>query len=158
MSAHHVDIALVEGPIENEELLSEAWRTDVMGLIIGPQHRFASCTRAIDSAELRDEILIVREQGSGSREVVMQTLAAKAIEPRRTLEIGSTEAIKQAVAAGLGVAIVSTATTSDQVKLGRLKIAPMHDLAIERTLWQLKSPGRIDNPAAAAFERIIRQS
>src|SRR5437660_757561 len=88
--------------------------------------------------------LLARERGCGSREVVAQALAAAGIEPMRTLEIGSTEAIKQAVAAGLGVAIVSSATISDQVTLGRLKVVQIRDLQIERTLWQLKVPGRIE--------------
>ena len=46
-------------------------------------------------------MLFVRERGSGTREVVAQALAAQRVEPKRSLEIGSTEAIKQAVAAGL---------------------------------------------------------
>ena len=71
--------------------------------------------------------------------------------------MNSTEAIKQAVAGGLGVSIISSVTTSDQVKLGRLKVVAMRDLRIERTLWQLKVPGRIEIPAASAFERMIWQ-
>jgi DNA-binding transcriptional LysR family regulator len=157
MIAHDIEIALVEGPVEDENLIGEAWRTDAMGLIVNPLHQFASSGREIDSAALADEILIIREPGSGSREVVAQALSAQNVEPGRTLEIGSTEAIKQAVAAGVGVSIVSTATIHDQVKLGRLKLIPMRDLRIERTLWQLKAPGRVDIPAASAFERIIRQ-
>ena len=156
--AHDIEIALVEGPVEREEIESRSWRTDVMSLIVDPQHRFADVESGIDGAALSDEILIVREPGSGTREVVAQALAARGIEPKQTLEIGSTEAIKQAVAAGLGVAIVSSATISDQIKLGRLKVVPMRDIAIERTLWQLKVPGRIEIPAATAFERIIWQS
>jgi DNA-binding transcriptional LysR family regulator len=157
MLAHDIEIALVEGPVEDAELESHAWRTDVMSLIADARHRFAGAGRAIEGAALRDETLIVREPGSGSREVVAQALAAAGIEPRRTLEIGSTEAIKRAVAAGLGVAIVSSATISDQVTLGKLKVVQIRDLQIERTLWQLKVPGRIEIPAATAFERIIWQ-
>ena len=156
--AHDIEIALVEGPVEGEEVESRPWRTDVMSLIVDPQHRFADVESGIDGAALSDDILIVREPGSGTREIVAQALAARGIEPKQTLEIGSTEAIKQAVAAGLGVAIVSSATISDQIKLGRLKVVPMRDIAIERTLWQLKVPGRIEIPAATAFERIIWQS
>jgi DNA-binding transcriptional LysR family regulator len=155
MLAHNIEIALVEGPIEDHDLVSRAWRTDVMSLITSPTHAFALSDGAIDPAALEDEILIVREPGSGSREVVAQALANCGVEPRRTLEIGSTEAIKQAVACDVGVSIVSTATIDDQVKLGRLKIIPMKDLQISRRLWQLKAPGRIDIPAAIAFERII---
>jgi DNA-binding transcriptional LysR family regulator len=157
MLAHDIEVALVEGPVEDDELESHAWRTDVMSLIVDPRHRFAAAERGISGPALCDEVLIVREPGSGSREVVAQALAAEGIEPSRTLEIGSTEAIKQAVAAGLGVAIVSSATISDQVTLGRLKVAPMRDLQIERTLWQLKVPGRMEIPAATAFERLIWQ-
>ena len=128
-----------------------------MGLIVGPLHRFASSKGPVDCRELEQEILIVREPGSGSREVVTQALAAQRVEPRRTLEIGSTEAIKQAVAAGVGVSIVSTVAVDDQVKLGRLKVIPLKELRIERMLWQLKTPGRLDIPAAMAFERMIRE-
>jgi len=155
MIAHEIEIALVEGPIEDEQLVSQAWRTDAMSLVVSPQHRFAASQHAIDSSKLNDEVLIVREPGSGSREVVAQALASRGIEPKRTLEIGSTEAIKQTVASGLGVSIISSATISDQVKLGRLKVVAMRDLRIERTLWQLKVPGQIEIPAATAFERII---
>jgi DNA-binding transcriptional LysR family regulator len=155
MISHEIEIALVEGPVEDEDLMSEAWRTDVMSLIVGPQHPFASKSEPIAPAALRDELLIVREPGSGTREVVAQALAAQRIEPARTLEIGSTEAIKQAVAAGIGVAIVSAMAIVDQVKLGRLKMIPLKGMHIERTLWQLKSPGRIDIPAASAFQQAL---
>lgn len=158
MLAHDIEIALVEGPVEDHDLVSNAWQTDVMSLITSPTHPFALSGEPIDPAALEDEILIIREPGSGTREVVAQALANHGVEPRRTLEIGSTEAIKQAVACDVGVSIVSTATVDDQVELGRLKVIPMKDLRISRTLWQLKTPGRIDIPAAIAFERIINGS
>src|SRR5260221_451051 len=157
MVRHEIEIALVEGPVEDDNLVSEPWRSDVMNLIVGPLHRFASSKGPVDCRELEQEILIVREPGSGSREVVTQALAAQRVEPLRTLEIGSTEAIKQAVAAGVGVSIVSTVAVDDQVRLGRLKVIPLKDLRIERMLWQLKTPGRLDIPAATAFERMIRE-
>jgi len=156
MLAHEIEIALVEGPVEDENLVSQPWRTEIMSLIAAPDHRFAATPGAVDFRLLEDEILIVREPGSGTREVVAQALAAHHVEPKRTLEIGSTEAIKQAVAAGVGVAIVSTATIDDQARLGKLKVIPIRGVQIERMLWQLKSPGRLDVPAAIAFEGIIR--
>src|SRR3954467_4920737 len=91
MLAHDIEVALVEGPVEDDELESHAWRADAMSLIVDPRHRFASAERGIGGAALADEVLIVREPGSGSREVVAQALAAAGIEPKRTLEIGSTE-------------------------------------------------------------------
>jgi DNA-binding transcriptional LysR family regulator len=124
-------------------------------LIVGPDHPFAREKAPIDPKRIADEILIVREQGSGSREVIAQALGARKIDPARTLEIGSTEAIKQVVAAGLGIAIVSAAAVKDQIALNRLRAIDMRGLRIERTLWKLKTPGRLDVPSATAFERLI---
>ncbi|MCL2716732.1 MAG: LysR substrate-binding domain-containing protein [Alphaproteobacteria bacterium] len=155
--AHEIGIALVEGPVEDEGIESRPWRSDGMSLIVSPGHRFADLKDAIEGSALADEILLEREPGSGSREVVARGLAAAGIEPRRRLEIGSTEAIKQAVAAGLGVAIVSNAAIADQVRFGTLRVVEMEKLRIERRLWQLKVAGRIAIPAATAFERIIWQ-
>jgi len=155
MVAQDIDIGLVEGPVDDRNLTSLPWRTDVMQLIAAPDHRFADVAGPIDPKEIEHEVLIVREPGSGSREVVTQALAARGIEPLRTLEIGSTAAIKQVVAAGLGIAIVSGMSVKDQVQLGRLKVLAMRDLAIERTLWQLKLPGRVAMPAAGAFEKML---
>ncbi|HWW48649.1 MAG TPA: LysR family transcriptional regulator [Xanthobacteraceae bacterium] len=153
---HQIEIALVEGPVEDQALIAEPWQTDRLNLIVSPGHRFAAAAEPIDPGMLAEEILIVREPGSGTREVVAQALAAQGIAPVRTLEIGSTEAIKQVVAAGLGVSIVSSAAVADQLQLVRIRAVPMRDLHIERTLWQLKIPGRFEVPAARAFEQLLK--
>jgi DNA-binding transcriptional LysR family regulator len=155
MIDHRIDIALVEGPVRDENLVAEPWQTDVMELIVGPRHPFATAKTPIAGAAIASETLIVREPGSGSREIVTKTLADHGIEPHRTLEIGSTETIKQAVASGLGISIVSRAAVSDQVAQGRLKIISIRGVTIERWLWQLKIPGRLDAPAAVAFEQLL---
>jgi DNA-binding transcriptional LysR family regulator len=155
MVAQDLDVGLVEGPVDDKNLISEPWRTDVMKLIAAPDHAFAREAGPIDPKRIENEVLIVREPGSGSREVVTQALATHGIEPLRTLEIGSTAAIKQVVAAGVGISIVSVVAVEDQVRLGRLKVLDLDDLKIERTLWQLKLPGRVAMPAARAFEKML---
>jgi len=155
MANQDIDIGLVEGPVEVRGLMAVPWQTDVMALIVAPDHPFARDTQPIDPKRLADEIMIVREPGSGTREVVAKALAAHGIEPTRTLEIGSTEAIKQVVAAGVGVSIVSEAAVADQAEQGRLKLIPMQNVTIARSLWRLTSPGRVAMPAARAFEKML---
>ncbi len=155
MVEQNIDIGLVEGPVDDRNLIAEPWRTDVMKLITAPDHAFAAAAEPIDPKRIEDEVLIVREPGSGSREVVTQALAARGIEVARTLEIGSTAAIKQVVAAGLGISIVSTVSVEDQTRLGRLKVLDLRGMIIERTLWQLKLPGRVAMPAARVFEKML---
>ena len=155
MVRQDIDIGLVEGPVDDKSLTATPWRTDVMRLIAAPDHPFATAPGPIDPKQIESEVLIMREPGSGSREVVTQALAAHGIEPARTLEIGSTAAIKQVVAAGLGISIVSVVSVKDQVQLGRLKVLAVRDMTIERTLWQLKIPGRVAMPAARAFQKML---
>lgn len=155
MARQDIDIALVEGPVEGRNLTAVPWQTDVMTLIVAPDHAFARETGPIDPERLQDEIMIIREPGSGTREVVATALAARGIEPTRTLEVGSTEAIKQVVAAGVGASIVSAASIVDQTAQARLKAIPMRGLTIERTLWQLKPSGRVAMPAARVFEKLL---
>jgi DNA-binding transcriptional LysR family regulator len=155
MLGHEIEIALVEGPVDDDGLLSEPWQTDIMTMIAAPSHPFAREDAPIDPARLAEELLVIREPGSGSREVVNQALSAYAIQPSRTLEVGSTEAIKQLVAAGVGVSIVSRAAVKDQVALQRLKMIEIAGVAIERTLWQLTVSGRLSIPAADVFKKII---
>ncbi|WP_027527664.1 LysR substrate-binding domain-containing protein [Bradyrhizobium sp. Ec3.3] len=155
MAAQDIDIGLVEGPIEEGIVIAEKWRTDIMKLIVSEHHDFASEKEPIDPQRLGGEVLILREPGSGSREVVTQALAANNIEPLRLLEIGSTAAIKQAVAAGIGVSIVSTVATRDQVRLGYLKAVELRGITIERSLWRLRLSDRTPRPAARAFDKLL---
>lgn len=155
MLRNELEVALVEGPVEIEGLKSEPWQVDVMDVIVGPNHRFASSSEPIDPIDFARELLVVREPGSGTREVVMQSLETLGVNSPGTLEIGSTEAIKQAVAAGLGVSIVSRASVTDQILLGKLRTINVRGLRIERTLWKLQLRGRLDIPAAIAFDRLI---
>ena len=99
----------------------------------------------------------MREPGSGTREVVSAALGSRDLVPQRTLEIGGTEAIKQLVMAGVGVAIVSAAAAEDQVRLGRLCVVPMKDFTVSRTLTRLSVPHRPVSPAARAFVRLLNE-
>jgi DNA-binding transcriptional LysR family regulator len=158
MLGHKIEIALVEGPVEDDGLRSEPWQTDIMTMIAAPSHPFARENAPIDPARLTKEMLVIREPGSGSREIVHQALSVHGIHPSRTLEIGSTEAIKQMVAAGLGISIVSASAVRDQVALQRLKMIDIAGVRFERTLWQLKVPGRLSIPAADVFNKIIAKN
>lgn len=155
MIEQEVDIALIEGPVEDGSLASEPWRQDAMVLIASPGHPLARTGRPVALAALADEILFLREPGSGSLQVVSEALRERGMVPTRTLEVGSTEAIKQMVAARIGLAIVSAATIKDQVALGTLCTVALEAMTIERTLWHVRKRGRLQSPATAAFEKLL---
>jgi len=149
-----LDVALVEGPVRHSRLDVVPWRADELVVIMPPAHRLAR-KRSIQLRELASEPLIEREPGSGTRKVAERALAAHGVTPTVTLQLGSTEAIKQAVAAGLGLAFVSRFAVEDQVALGRIAAVRVREAALGRTLTELRLRGRAPTPAATAFRRLL---
>ena len=74
------------------------------------------------------------------------------------MSLGSTEAIKRAVAAGVGVAIVSRLTVAQELQLGRLALVPLSDLSIRRPLHRLSVRGRTEGRAVAAFMALLAEA
>ncbi len=148
-----LDVALVEGPVEDIAIEARPWRTDELIVIAPPGHRLTYGIHR--AAELSDEVFIVREPGSGTREVVWAALEEHRVTPRGTLEAGNTETIKQIVMAGLGIGIVSRAAAADHLTLGRLVKIDIEDFQVSRTLTRLSLRGRQPSAAARAFETLL---
>jgi DNA-binding transcriptional LysR family regulator len=155
LSARELDIALVEGPVDDPAIEVLPWREEEMVLISAPDHRLARATAPIATKAIADEIVLIREPGSGTRDVVLAALDAHRIVPRSMLEIGSTEAIKQIVASGVGIAIVSVAAAADQIALGRLATLKPRNFAVRRMLTRLSLPARQPSAPAAAFNVLL---
>lgn len=150
-----LDVALVEGPVEHPRVRARRWRSDELVLIAPPDHRLVS-RRSVDVHELTAERFVVREAGSGTREVAERALAKSGVRPAVGLQLGSTEAVKQAVAAGLGLAIVSRYAAEDQLALGSVALVRLRGVELERTLSELRLEGREPSAPAAAFTRFMR--
>jgi DNA-binding transcriptional LysR family regulator len=153
-----VDIALVEGPVDDARIEVSPWREEAMALVAAPSHPLARRGGAVSGDDLRGELFVVREPGSGTRDVAEALLAAIGVTPPRILEVGSTEAIKQVVAAGLGLAIVSRMAAADQLALGRLSALPVTKTGFTRMLSRLSLHGRRPSPTAAAFDRLLDEA
>ena len=145
-----LDMAFVEGPVVGPDLVIESWRNDLLVVTAAPDHPFVS-RQPIAFDELMSAPFVLREAGSGTREIVDAALRGAGGSPRVVMELGSTEAIKQAVAAGLGLSIVSTSTIAQELALGRLTIVDVTGFRVERTLTRLRIVGRSSSRAAHAF-------
>lgn len=148
-----VDVALVEGQVDDERVEVRPWRRERM-VVIGP-HDSALGTRRPDAAELSAELWLLREPGSGSRGVVEAQLARLGISPRRTLEAGSNEIIAQMAAAGLGLGMVPQVAAADALALGRVAAITIEGGEIMRELYRLRLPRRPISQSALAFEAMI---
>lgn len=102
-------------------------------------------------ADLREETLVLREPGSATREVMFGCLDAVGFEPRQTIQLGSNEAVKRAVAAGLGIGILSAQTLDIDVRSGDVVVLPCDDWTCERQFWIVRRADRMASRAELAF-------
>jgi len=128
-----VDVGIVESPVTNKNLVADVCWKDRLVFICHPQHEMANQEK-ISAKQLDGQLFICREEGSGTRDVIRSYMADNKLQMSDlsiALEVGSPEAAKSAVEAGLGVSIVSEATVKKELLLGTLVALPM-DPPIER--------------------------
>jgi DNA-binding transcriptional LysR family regulator len=128
-----IDLGVVEAPVANRNLAVEVCRMDQLVAIVPPQHPLAG-QGAIHIQQLLEHAFICREEGSGTREVINEYLHTAGINPASlhvTMELGSPEAVKGAVEAGMGVSIVSRVTIQKELLLGTLRALTL-DPPLER--------------------------
>lgn len=122
-----IDLGVVEGKVENQILRVERCQEDELQVIVPPAHPLSDSDR-ISPMTLAEYPFIHREDGSGTRSVIEHYLAENGVDEsalNRPFELGSTEAIKGAVQAGVGITIVSRATLSKELALGQLVALPL---------------------------------
>jgi DNA-binding transcriptional LysR family regulator len=117
-----IDLGVVEAPVMNKNLVVEECRKDRLVAIVPPLHSLVA-EESVKIRDLLENAYIAREEGSGTREVIQEYLAELGMQPSDvhvSMELGSPEAIKGAVEAGMGVSIVSEVTIHKELQLGSL--------------------------------------
>ena len=117
-----IDLGVVESPVMNKNLVVEECRKDRLVAIVPPLHSLVA-EESVKIRDLLENAYIAREEGSGTREVIQEYLAELGMQPSDvhiSMELGSPEAIKGAVEAGMGVSIVSEVTIHKELQLGSL--------------------------------------
>jgi DNA-binding transcriptional LysR family regulator len=130
---NEIDLGVVEAPVTNKNLAVELCRVDQLVVVVPPAHELAS-RRKVTVADLLQHPYIVREEGSGTREVIHEYLKAAGISSNNLdtiMELGSSEAIKGAVEAGMGLSVLSRTTLQKELRLGTL-VAVELDPPLER--------------------------
>jgi molybdate transport repressor ModE-like protein len=141
-------IGFVEGPAVPDDL---AWReigTDSLVLVVPVDHAWSRRRRPVGPAELAGTALVAREPGSGTRgalEVALQTALGEVLIAGPLMELSGTAAVRAAVLAGAGPAVLSSLAVADDLASGRLRAVPVAGLLLTRRLlavWPLGSTPR----------------
>ena len=148
-----IDFGLIEGFVKSSYVKREKFRDDELVLIVPAHHPWPDI---IELSDLMIEPLILREEGSGTRMVLEGALMEKSLsvsDLNINMVLGNTEAIKHAVAAGLGVSFVSKCTIGKELALGLLRIVKVRGLNVMRELFIIRRENEDLSPYA---ERILR--
>jgi len=125
MVEHNViDLGVVEAPVNNKNLAVDVCRTDKLVAIVPPSHELAR-QECVSLNQITEYPYICREEGSGTREVILEYLKDAGVDASQLnviMELGSLEALKGAVEAGIGISIVSQATLVKEIQLGTLAV------------------------------------
>ncbi len=152
-----VDLGITGAPVEGEGIECKHWLMDKLVLILPPSHPMAT-RKTISVKELVNIPFIVRERGSGTRQIIEQKLKEHGFYLEKlpvVMELGSTRAVITAVEAGLGASIVSQCAVRESLELGRVKEVQLAGVSLSRYLYQVRHSQGIEGFAAGAFIEYI---
>jgi DNA-binding transcriptional LysR family regulator len=125
VAGFELDLGLIEGPCHEPELTVQPWCEDELLVVMAPTDPIVPGKRRakVSLQSLKDATWLLRESGSGTREIIDQLLIPHLERLRAGMEFGTSEAIKRAVACGLGISCLSRCVVEDLLQSGAL-IAP----------------------------------
>jgi DNA-binding transcriptional LysR family regulator len=154
-----VDLGFVESPSAPRDLSTRRVAGDRLVVVVAPDHPWARRRGRLSAKELADTPLVVREQGSGTRETLERALhrLGKEMAPP-LLELGSSTAVRGAVVAGTGPAVISELAVRSDLEDGRLVAVEVEGLDLSRALRAVWPAGRrLVGPPAELLAAITGQ-
>lgn len=134
LGSREIDLAFLEWWDGRPGCEAVRWRTDRLVLIVPPGHPWAA-VRSVDRERLFQERFLGGERGTGTGTLLRGALGDDISRLRMAGDLGSTEAVKRAVRAGLGVSLVMESAVLDEVSAGHLHTLAVEGLTLEKTLW-----------------------
>ncbi len=148
-------LGLVGDVVKAESLEVQPYQSDEIVMIASPEH-WLSNESNVSVGEIADEGFIVREAGSATRRLAEAALNGLGVEMKVVMELGSNEAVKQAVAANLGIGMISRYAIETELAAGRLCILNVEGYRCERQLSIIYLRGKRLTKAEHAFLALIR--
>jgi DNA-binding transcriptional LysR family regulator len=148
-----VELAVVEGPVQHARVEVSPWMEDELVVVVAPTHPLTKVRRLVAS-RLFEELFLIREEGAGTRSVILAALANRGVTAHRLFEISENEVIKQLVSAGVGFSILSRMAVEEEVSRGELQTLVVEDFVLRRTLTWLQVKGRRPSAAMTEFRHL----
>jgi DNA-binding transcriptional LysR family regulator len=152
-----LELGVVGAARRHRGVVFEPFFHDEVILACPPGHRFAGKTVTLD--EIRDERLIIMQEGAGVRQMIEDELRCVGSRLRDLdvrIELGLQESVTTAVRAGFGVTFISRTSVEPDLLAGTLTQARVKGLELEREIFLVRATGRAETRAAQAFVEFAR--
>lgn len=156
VAAFELDIGLIEGPCHQASLVVTPWLRDELVVVARPNGSSGGGPGRVALKALREMVWLLREAGSGTRAATDQFLMPHLRSYRRSIELGSSEAIKHAAAEGIGVACLSQWAVGDMIAAGRLRRLPTTLPVMSRQCYLVVHRDKQPTPALLRFTNQAR--
>lgn len=157
VSSHQLDIGIVEGHYADKQLIEESIAEDLMIVVASPEHHLVRRKSEVKIEDLANETWVVREQGSGTREVTEQLFQEFNITPTKFMHFSSIQPIKEFVESGLGISLLSQWAVQRELRNADLDVIKVNGLPLTRTFSIItKSP--FQTKALEVFIELLRQN
>lgn len=155
LRGYEVDLAIMGRPPADLDVHQEVFGDHPYVIIAAPGHPLAGAGE-VTFARVAEETFLIREPGSGTRLHLDALFEAADRQPEVGMEIASNETIKQAVIAGLGVALISAHTVAAELQDGRLAVVDVRGLPVRRHWLVVRMRRRVVSPATQALWDFLR--
>ena len=149
-----LDLGFVEGSVHYENLASQSWLQDQLTIIASPDY-FPAKKRLLSIDELKEVKWIMREHGSGTREVFEKAIQPYVSRINNFLTFGHTEAVKQAVKASLGLGCLSKYTVAQELERGTLIELKVPEISFERQLHLITRKNSYESRLRKKFNQFV---
>jgi DNA-binding transcriptional LysR family regulator len=149
----HVELSIVGAKDQQVQLVQTKIMDDEMFLIVPDKHRWAQKSQ-VNMEKLSREPFIMRELGSGTRKSIERVMEGSGHSPGTlniVAEMGSTEAVRQGIKAGLGISILSERAVSQELAAGSLRKLKIKGLSFKRAFYLICHKRRTQSPLCRAF-------
>lgn len=152
---NELDLALIEGIAHSDYLVSEAFYHDHLVFVCAPSHRFSNRTDIMPH-ELKNEHFLLREPGSGTRELVASALLAFELQVNPFWESASTAALAGAVEYGLGISVLPYELVKERILSGRISLFHVEGIDLSRSFCILHHKNKYITPAMQKIIAIVK--
>ncbi|MBI3743988.1 MAG: LysR family transcriptional regulator [Chloroflexi bacterium] len=157
LAQREVDLGFIGDPVKHPDLTLLQFRLDEIALFVDPKHPWAR-RKNIGAKDLAGAHFVVREPGSATRKWSEESLRSLGVRYTVAMELGSNEAVKRAVMAGLGVGLLSRFALDLEVATGAIRSIPVRGFKSQRWLYVVHNRHAHFTPTQQAFLSLAGQS